>query len=60
MPAGGFSYFYNTKIPGGSDPAVNIPGFAYFGREPYSYIQRTETSLSVHRQFLAGPLAGTT
>jgi hypothetical protein len=39
----GLSYFYNTAIPGGSDPAVNIPGFAYFGREPYSYIQRTET-----------------
>ena len=39
----GLSYFYNTRIPGGSDPAVNIPGFAYFGREPYSYIQRTET-----------------
>ena len=39
----GLSYFYNTKIPGGSDPAVNIPGFAYFGREPYSYIQRVET-----------------
>jgi Carboxypeptidase regulatory-like domain/TonB dependent receptor len=38
----GLSYFYNTKIPSGSDPAVNIPGFAYFGREPYSYIQRTE------------------
>ncbi len=38
----GLSYFYNTKIPGGSDPAVNIPGFAYFGREPYSYIQREE------------------
>jgi hypothetical protein len=38
----GLSYFYNTSIPGGSDPAVNIPGFAYFGREPYSYIQRTE------------------
>ena len=34
----GLSYFYNTAIPGGSDPAVNIPGFAYFGREPYSYI----------------------
>ncbi len=30
------------QIPGGSDPAVNIPGFAYFGREPYSYIQRVE------------------
>jgi hypothetical protein len=38
----GLSYFYNTNIPGGSDPAVNITGFAYFGREPYSYIQRTE------------------
>jgi hypothetical protein len=38
----GLSYFYNTAIPGGSDPAVNIPGFAYFGREPYSYVQRTE------------------
>jgi hypothetical protein len=38
----GLSYFYNTKIPGGSDPAVNIPGFAYFGREPYSFIQRVE------------------
>jgi hypothetical protein len=38
----GLSYFYNTATPSGSDPAVNIPGFAYFGREPYSYIQRTE------------------
>jgi Carboxypeptidase regulatory-like domain len=38
----GLSYFYNSAIPGGSDPAVNIPGFAYFGREPYSYIKRTE------------------
>ena len=38
----GLSYFYNTEIPGGSDPAVNIPGFAYFGREPYSYINRVE------------------
>jgi hypothetical protein len=38
----GLNYFYNTKIPSGADPAVNIPGFAYFGREPYSYIQRVE------------------
>jgi hypothetical protein len=38
----GLSYFYNTAISGGSDPAVNIPGYAYFGREPYSYIQRVE------------------
>jgi len=39
----GLSYFYNTQIPGGSYPAINITGIAYFGREPYSYIQRTET-----------------
>ncbi|SPF47011.1 conserved exported hypothetical protein [Candidatus Sulfotelmatobacter kueseliae] len=38
----GLSYFYNTQIPGGSDPAVNLTGYAYFGREPFSYIQRTE------------------
>jgi hypothetical protein len=39
----GLSYYYNTQTPLGSDPAVNIPGYAYFGREPYSYIQRVET-----------------
>jgi hypothetical protein len=38
----GLSYFYNTAIPAGSASSVNIPGFGYFGREPYSYIQRTE------------------
>src|SRR6266542_1664735 len=38
----GLSYFFNTAVPDGSDPAVNIPGFANFGREPYSFIQRTE------------------
>jgi len=38
----GLSYFYNTKIPDGATPAINITGYAYFGREPFSYIQRTE------------------
>jgi len=47
----GLSYFYNTAIPGGSDQLVNIPGFAYFGREPYSYIQRVEQRYQFHRQF---------
>lgn len=37
----GLAYFYSSS-PGGSDPAVNIPGFAFFGREPYSFIQRVE------------------
>jgi len=47
----GLSYFYNTAIPGGSDPAVNIPGFAYFGREPYSYIQRVEQRYQIADNF---------
>jgi len=38
----GLAYFYNTQVPGGADPGVNITGYAYFGREPYSYIQRVE------------------
>ncbi len=38
----GLSYFYNTQIPGGNYPAVDITGYAYFGREPYSYEQRVE------------------
>ncbi len=39
----GLSYYYNKQDGGaGADPAVNIVGFAYFGREPYSFIQRTE------------------
>jgi hypothetical protein len=38
----GLSYYYNTSIPGGGDVAEDIPGYAYFGREPYSFIQRTE------------------
>ncbi len=38
----GLSYFYNQQTPSGSDPAVNIIGFAYTGREPYSFIERVE------------------
>ncbi|MFZ1916169.1 MAG: TonB-dependent receptor [Terriglobales bacterium] len=38
----GLNYFYNTQVPDGAYPAVNIPGYAYFGREPYSYIRRVE------------------
>jgi hypothetical protein len=31
-----------SKSAGGSNVAVNIPGFAFFGREPFSFVQRTE------------------
>jgi Carboxypeptidase regulatory-like domain/TonB dependent receptor len=37
----GLGYFFSNG-PGGSDVAVDIPGFAFTGREPFSFIQRTE------------------
>jgi hypothetical protein len=37
----GLLYNYSSA-PGGSDPAINVTGYAYFGREPYSYIRRVE------------------
>jgi hypothetical protein len=35
-------HFGFAQFPGGSDIGVNIPGFAYFGREPYSTVDRIE------------------
>src|SRR5438105_5221750 len=35
-------HFGYSPLPGGSDIGVNIPGFAYFGREPYSTVDRIE------------------
>jgi Carboxypeptidase regulatory-like domain len=37
----GLHYGY-SDLPGGSDIGVNIPGYAYFGREPYSTVDRIE------------------
>lgn len=37
----GLLYSY-ANTPDGSKVAVNIPGVAFFGREPFSYVQRTE------------------
>jgi len=31
-----------SRGPGGGNVAVNIPGFAFFGREPFSFVKRTE------------------
>ena len=36
-------YFGYSNLPGGSALGVNIPGYAYFGREPYSTVNRRET-----------------
>jgi hypothetical protein len=49
----GLSYFYSNAA-GGADVAVNIPGFAYFGREPYSYIRRTEQRYQFTDNFSIG------
>ncbi len=35
-------HFGYSDLPGGSDVGVNIPGYAYFGREPYSTVDRIE------------------
>src|SRR5436190_19163254 len=35
-------HFGFSQQPGGSEIGVNIPGFAYFGREPYSTVDRIE------------------
>ena len=35
-------HFGFSQLPGGGNIAVNIPGFAYFGREPYSPVNRIE------------------
>src|ERR1700674_1071997 len=35
-------HFGFSQLPGGSNIAVNIPGYAHFGREPYSPVDRIE------------------
>ena len=35
-------HFGFSDFPGGSNIAVNIPGYGYFGREPYSPVDRIE------------------
>jgi hypothetical protein len=35
-------HFGFSQLPGGDQIAVNIPGYAYFGREPYSTVDRIE------------------
>jgi hypothetical protein len=34
--------FSNSSSPGGDSTAVNIPGFAYFGKTPFSVVNRIE------------------
>jgi hypothetical protein len=43
--------FSNTNSPGGSGTAVNIPGFAYFGKTPFSVVDRVEDQSQIQDNF---------
>ena len=43
--------FSNTTAPGGSGTAVNIPGFAYFGKTPFSIVDRIEDQSQLQDNF---------
>ena len=43
--------YANTNSPGGSGVAVNIPGFAYFGKTPYSVIDRIEKQVQLQDNY---------
>src|SRR5579864_78678 len=43
---------YNfSRAPGGGDVAVNIPGVAFFGREPFSFVNRVEQRHQISDNF---------
>ena len=44
-------HFGFSNLPGGSNIGVNIPGYAYFGREPYSPVDRIERRTELTDQF---------
>lgn len=43
--------FANSSSPGGSGVAVNIPGFAYFGKTPFSVVDRIEDQTQLQDNF---------
>jgi outer membrane receptor protein involved in Fe transport len=43
--------FSNSNSPGGSGTAVNIPGFAYFGKTPFSVVDRIEDQNQLQDNF---------
>ena len=43
--------FSNSKSAGGSSTAVNIPGFAYFGKTPFSVVDRVEDQTQLQDNF---------
>lgn len=47
----GLLFNFNQDSPDGPNVAVNIQGYAFFGREPYSYIRRTEQRYQIADNF---------
>jgi outer membrane receptor protein involved in Fe transport len=43
--------FANSNSPGGTNTAVNIPGFAYFGKTPFSVVNRIEDQNQLQDEF---------
>jgi outer membrane receptor protein involved in Fe transport len=43
--------FSNSNSPGGASTAVNIPGFAYFGKTPFSVVNRIEDQSQLQDNF---------
>jgi outer membrane receptor protein involved in Fe transport len=43
--------FANTNAAGGANTAVNIPGFAYFGKTPFSVVNRIENQNQLQDNF---------
>jgi outer membrane receptor protein involved in Fe transport len=43
--------FSNSNSPGGASTAVNIPGFAYFGKTPFSVVNRIEDQNQLQDNF---------
>jgi outer membrane receptor protein involved in Fe transport len=43
--------FANSNSPGGDGVAVNIPGFAYFGKTPFSVVDRIENQNQLQDNF---------
>jgi hypothetical protein len=41
------NYFGYSNLEGGAGLGVNIPGYAYFGREPYSTVNRVEKRFQI-------------
>ena len=43
--------FANSDAPGGSNTAVDIPGYAYFGKTPFSVVDRVEKQFQLQDNF---------